>query len=576
MIAVILLCSCGSGGTDDQWDFGKFDLHLDVVKAESNAMDTATERAVDLMAETGGPEVVAELVSEVIVDVAYTEDQGPTDVVPEVAQPIGVPFSDGPYGTTPRSIAAAFSLPTLEGAWDFEEQWSGGKDSYIFAFYAKGYQYSEQLWNSSAKELFQYAYPNAHYFFLSYTKDAAGDVANMKDKIWGELDELGEAKALYWKDRIHFVPIGAYDLDNWISEMLQSKGYFAFAIDRFQQIREVGLLTDIAGSNTAKLVHLNYEVRYFNFEWKREENLGVQEGVVEVPVFAEEYFGGNKTVEVDFPSAEEMAGFDTMEFDLTMNCPDHYDDNCGEWDYLSHVYLCDLDDPEKCDLEIGRWITTYHREGRWVTDVSQGLAFLQAGGAQRLRFDASGQSYVITFIVRLSNREKGVRPFAGQFLWGGGPFNLNYNPGKLPITFEVPEGTKRVDVYAFITGHGFGSDVANCAEFCNHTHHFTVNGSAEFVKSHPEAGTAYGCRDQIENGVVPNQFGTWPFGRGGWCPGLDVVPFQAEVTNDLVSGENTIEYKALFMGQDYAPKPAPNPSGFGGQLRVSSWLIYWK
>ena len=36
-----------------------------------------------------------------------------------------------------------------------------------------------------------------------------------------------------------------------------------------------------------------------------------------------------------------------------------------------------------CDTEIGRWITTYHREGRWVYDNSSMLPLLASGGSRR-------------------------------------------------------------------------------------------------------------------------------------------------------------------------------------------------
>src|SRR5207302_4969362 len=53
--------------------------------------------------------------------------------------------------------------------------------------------------------------------------------------------------------------------------------------------------------------------------------------------------------------------------------------------------------------EIGRWITTYHREGRWVTDASGMLALLHSGGMRRFRFAANPQP---AKIARASCRER--------------------------------------------------------------------------------------------------------------------------------------------------------------------------
>ena len=85
----------------------------------------------------------------------------------------------------------------------------------------------------------------------------------------------------------------------------------------------------------------------------------------------------------------------------------------------------------------------------------------------------------------------------------------------------------------------------------------------------------WGCMKQIEVGTVPNQYGTWPFGRGGWCPGLDVAPFVVDVTEALVDGENELTYLGLLDGEPFVPVPASN-GGFKGGIHMSSWLIYWR
>ena len=46
-----------------------------------------------------------------------------------------------------------------------------------------------------------------------------------------------------------------------------------------------------------------------------------------------------------------------------------------------------------CDYEVGHWITSYHREGRWVHDVSGILPIFAAGGKIRV----NGADNVIDF-----------------------------------------------------------------------------------------------------------------------------------------------------------------------------------
>ena len=194
------------------------------------------------------------------------------------------------------------------------------------------------------------------------------------------------------------------------------------------------------------------------------------------------------------------------------------------------------------------------------------MAHLGEGGPARVKFDTS-YPYELSASLHFSNQGHGVRPSTVVPLWGGGGFNADYNASHPPITFEVPEGTQRAEVVAFITGHGFNNDSANCAEFCNHEHHFQANGGTVHTDSHPEADNIVGCVEQIEDGTVPNQFGTWPFGRGGWCPGLDVPPWRADLTEDLIEGTNTITYEASLAG---------NPPDNAGSIWMTSYLVFYR
>ena len=36
--------------------------------------------------------------------------------------------------------------------------------------------------------------------------------------------------------------------------------------------------------------------------------------------------------------------------------------------------------------------------------------------------------------------------------------------------------------------------------------------------------------EMIGEGTIPNQYGTWGYGRDGWCPGLDVDLNVSDIT----------------------------------------------
>ena len=228
-----------------------------------------------------------------------------------------------------------------------------------------------------------------------------------------------------------------------------------------------------------------------------------------------------------------------------------------------------------CDTEIGRWITSYARDGHWTMDASPLLSMFKKGGNQTIRFQSS-YGYDNTLNFHLSNTGKNGTPQEIIPLFSGGSFNENYNAQYEAKEIEIPSNVTRTEIYAVISGHGWGSEVENCAEFCNHTHHFTVNGS-EFVKEHPQAGQPRGCVDQIPNGTTPNQYGTWPYGRGGWCPGMQVDPWIVDVTDNVQAGETTtITYKGLFEGENYVPVASNSGQGFGANIKMKSYLVlYW-
>ncbi|MCA9544302.1 MAG: hypothetical protein KC613_07920, partial [Myxococcales bacterium] len=114
-----------------------------------------------------------------------------------------------------------------------------------------------------------------------------------------------------------------------------------------------------------------------------------------------------------------------------------------------------------------------------------------------------------------------------------------------------------------------------CAEFCNHTHHYGVDGGAlDFVQTQAHVGNRYGCAAQIIDGTVPNQYGTWVFGRGGWCPGLDVKPWRADLTQAAPAGEHTLRYEGRLDQMSYVPEPRAG-DGFGARIDQLSAVVTW-
>ena len=81
--------------------------------------------------------------------------------------------------------------------------------------------------------------------------------------------------------------------------------------------------------------------------------------------------------------------------------------------------------------------------------------------------------------------------------------------------------------------------------------------------------------DVISQGVVPNQYGTWGYGRAGWCPGMDVDPYIADITDYVSLGDdNVIDYNACRVsGSSCLPPPTCAGDGYCPEVAMSSYII---
>ncbi len=477
-------------------------------------------------------------------------------------------FSDeAPSAFQRRQPAGDFSVPLpFDETFTLSERWTGC-DSYIFLPHDLPISQLNpgSVFTTDLAELIANSPINVHYFFVirgNANGTATQAMQTLKASIESVLDGMSDEDYDHWIDRLHPVRGTSNQLDGLVKSMFTTPvGQRGWAIDRFQTIRGIGSLADVRARNQelanqdmwpweARLYSAGFEAQYFNFEATRHARLEA-ETVTEVAVFdgsvVEQFTEGTAML----PSAEVMAGFDTLEFEILMECPDRDKaefNNCGAWDYLGHIWLRDAADENW--LEMGRIITTYHRESDWVVDASWALAWLQEGGERRIKYEWAPswnkQPTGVTFTMRLSNQGKGVAARSLVPLFTGGGLNAAYNQRE-PALFDVPEGTVKTELVVITSGHGM--DTQNCAEFCAHSHHFTL-GSTTFDQTFPAVGDQSGCAKTVGEGTVPNQGGTWWFGRGGWCPGREVVPYRQDLTSLVTPGaQSSMVYEAKINGR---------------------------
>ena len=493
------------------------------------------------------------------------------------------PRASGPFGTTRGELAENFELPLLGGqTFVFDERYSGC-ETYVFIPDTLTVSATDMtsVWEKDLSRLLDASPRNAHYFFFSRraSDEAASEsLSAMAARIDAELAARSPEDAEHFRARLHVVAARAQSLEGWIGDALNGHGRVGMGIDRFQRIRGAGTLADVKRYSSAlasqghwpwrsNLAYVAHEATFFNAQFERLSNL---EDRTVVTLFAGEELDEFADVNVTLPRGTEMAEFDTFEIAIEMACPDPTQPelgNCGAWDYLAHLFVMDgLGQP----VELGRFITTYHRESQWIVDATPMLPHLLAGGARDFRWSFAPpwnpQPTKTKLSLLFSNQGKGIKPRAALPLFAGGDFNSSYNVGRADAAVAVPASAAKVELYALTTGHGAAT--GQCAEFCNHQHEFVVGGAVH-LQQFEIAGVQDGCMAEVERGMTPNQGGTWWFGRGGWCPGQQVEPWRVDVTSDVTPGTDAIvSYRGLLNGAE--------PPDDAGNIVLASYLVIYE
>ncbi len=241
------------------------------------------------------------------------------------------------------------------------------------------------------------------------------------------------------------------------------------------------------------------------------------------------------------------------------------------------------DSNRECE-EVARWITPFARQPHHLTDISPFIAHIKSGGTKTLKYQESGwPNSLVTLKFRFyHNTQSSPTPQEYIPIWNGTVlFNPDYDDNRPPTVFEVPQNASKVEFVSYLTGHGWGNGTCyNCSEFCNSKHIFTVNGgTGEFEYSYPEANQTTHCMssEMIGAGTIPNQYGTWGYGRAGWCPGLDVKPDVMDITDYIIPGEeNIIDYEACrVQGTSCVEPPSCGTCGYCPEIAFSSYIIIY-
>jgi len=489
----------------------------------------------------------------------------------------------------PMQVVPQFSFPTLNGTFNFQNRWTG-HDVYFFMF-----KYTDSSGNSNAAtwgqnpgKFIRNLPANTHLFYGSFDNSYHNDIIQQRNAVLAGLSASEEA---HWDSRIHYIDVDASNLGGGIRNMISSfNNPLYMGIDRFQLARETGSLYAWTSQSNDPF-HLSHEPNQWVAEFPtkiREQDPAVH--AVQIMDF-QRHSGGwgsgySSFANATFDLPNDLTSYDTLEVYHEHACfertnryqkSDGSYGGCHEWDYLAYMFICDRDNDTVCNTESVRWITTYGREGMWLTDISPYLFMLNDGEDRRFKYAGANRGdLTVTFLF--SNWGSGTRAINATYAFSGGQFDGTYNNESRynrQLNFTVPSYATSVEIVATITGHGFNKDTANCAEFCDHQHYYTM-GQHQTYEWHPIVYNNEGCENEVRNGVVANQFGSWPFGRAGWCAGQDVKQWTYDITDwvdNSTNNTNHLVYRGYYNGAEYVPSDG---IGNGGRnIRAVVWVVFY-
>ncbi|MCB9680644.1 MAG: hypothetical protein H6733_04160 [Alphaproteobacteria bacterium] len=494
------------------------------------------------------------------------------------------PFDATASELTYNAVVPDLELPTLDGTFRLSATWTGC-DAYALVP-VDGDFLAEDL-----APLLTDADPNSVFVFLSgEDRDAAAAdaVKAVRADLRDVLRDLDDADAEHWRARLHYVSVGRDNAD--VAAIVDGlQGSDLAGIDLYQRLRRGGSLAVSSSAGWLRaLSHARYTPKGYAYEARLGERLADEaatEGdrlrvitLLDADWDAESHAVGDVTgvITLDLPPADALARYDRAELVMREMCGDspffHEAEGCtGEQGRT--VAVCDgdcgTDDDEHVFFKI---VSGYNTGGWWTQDVTQALPAIRRGGRQSFRItgpgidDARWHAHVeLRLHDDVDDTDLSSTPTAAVRLPGWTGIGLQAAYSELTAVYEVtpPAGTTRVVFRDVASTHGGGGN-GGCAEFCTTEQTLTVDG---IPFDHAwEQKDVWDCAARVDQGVTPNQWGTWYFDRASWCPGWTAEVWEADVTDAFdLTGPNTLTLSAT-QGHAYP---------YTGTLAANPWLVFY-
>ena len=366
----------------------------------------------------------------------------------------------------------------------------------------------------------------------------------------------------------------------------------------FASVSAGGRLLEIGWEKLPTLQMLGWAAQWLEYKSALDTTLSSEEALV-VPIFEFDLMQEAASVTMTLPVSESdlrAGGFDAMGVEFALGCDGGQDQDCSIWDHCI-TFTADCGDgqenlknePGGASDEIGRWVTSFRRGvGHFLTDASPLFKKIFAGDdvdtppTCTFKIQTEGEPWRATLSLRFTKSDDAeaesslpseTLPIIYENMatkFAGKEYNENRS-----FVFDVPEGTTKVLLHALITGHGQCEFLPSSHQWIFNDNNSTVFSSSDIAySSYMLAGTPFGCANRTVEGAVPNEHGTWYYGRGGWCDGMDVKPLVFDVTSEVeVGSTNSLRYYGL--GYLSGPIGKGDEDGCGGYILMSSNLAFY-
>ena len=488
------------------------------------------------------------------------------------------PWQEGPKALKVDDLAPELEFETLGGTFVLSQAWTGC-DVFVFVR-------ADLPWGAEDTTPFlEDADRNSVFVFFSTAEDGATakeDVKAVRDGVRDVLSDLPNADAAYWRDRVHYVSEGAES--GKLEALVDSLGISDLAaIGHDQVFRPAGSLAVLTSDWLPMLSHARYTAKGLNYEARLARRFATEEAelgddLLRIEVLQASWTDETRTeddvdglITVVLPDAAELARFDRAEMVMRESCGDspyfHGGETCtGERGHI--VNICEPDCVTGDQDGIFKVISGYNTGGWWTMDATSALPALKKGGSVEMRIAAKDDDMPLSMQIefRLYDEvDETQSPSHAVHMEGWTGFGLQavYDEWAEVVEVTPPPGTTKVALWNLATTHGGGGS-GGCAEFCTTEQVLYVNDQP--FEHAWEQKDVWDCAARVDQGVTPNQWGTWYFDRASWCPGWTGELWEADLTSAFdLNGTNRLEITAT-QGGEYP---------YTGDLPSNPWLVFY-